>query len=103
MHLGRPHTRGASPDKEVHHHFMKDNKLVGKIDTIPASVTSLLADDNFPVNEDMSPGAITSCLKVCYGKETTVKKNAMSTTASANEAHLTKRISPSHDRHAKGS
>ena len=46
-------------------------------------MTALLADDDFPVKEGKNTGAITSCLKVCYGKETTKKKKAASTAGSS--------------------
>jgi hypothetical protein len=44
--------------------FIQDSDLIDKMDTIPGSVATLLADDDFPVKEGKNSGAITSCLKV---------------------------------------
>jgi hypothetical protein len=52
------------------------------MDTILDSVPTLLADNDLPVQEGKNTGAITSGLKVCYGKQTTKKKQAASTAGS---------------------
>ena len=62
--------------------FIQDNDLVDKMDTIPDSVSTILADNDFPVQEGKNTGAITSGFKVCYGKQTTKKKQAASTAGS---------------------
>lgn len=62
--------------------FIQDNDLID-MDTTPDSVATLLADDDFPAKEGKNSGAITSCPKVCYGKETTKKKKATSAAGSS--------------------